>query len=500
MAISQLELEFILQYGGVFNNPLLGTGSGNSGSGTSGGTTGNSTSGDGGGDAAQEPPFEIIKTNERTYYIDKDGHVWTPRDGEYGQLILVPGIPANEGFTDTGSDWIIVPPSSGSGKILEGPYGGVEASTGDPWPGGPIQNHTWDEAPWWRPGDWPLDVWSVGVPDKAWDSSHIPFFMIEPMDPNEPFPFPGDWDWKNNGSEPNHSGENSDGVRTGMMIVPIRSGLSVGIKTTLGTSGDDRIVGQGMLLGDAGNDVISGSASADVINGGIGNDVLSGGAGADTLNGGDGVDTLVYGDAEGALVDLRTGYTAGQAAGDVISNIENVVGGAGHDTVYGSDDANELNGQGGNDILAGADGNDTLWGGNGNDWLEGGSGDDLLAGGAGDDRLVGGAGNDALHGEAGRDVFVFESALNAATNVDWIADFSVAEDWIGLSRSVFGGFGASVALAVGAGATAATAQVVYDSATGALSYDADGTGGLAQVKFAQLSAGLALSAANFVLI
>jgi len=270
-----------------------------------------------------------------------------------------------------------------------------------------------------------------------------------------------------------------------------------------GQAGDDLIgggAGNDTLWGGAGHDALYGDDGNDYVAGGSGNDVIQGGAGADTLDGGEGVDTLVYGGADGALVDLRTGYTAGQAAGDVISGFENVVGGSGNDTVYGSSDANELNGQGGNDILAGADGNDTLWGAAGNDWLEGGNGNDLLAGGTGDDRLVGGAGNDALHGEAGRDVFVFESTLNAATNVDWIADFSVAEDWIGLSRSVFGGFGASVALAVGAGATAATAQVVYDSATGALSYDADGTGGLAQVKFAQLSAGLALSAANFVLI
>ncbi|WP_162820215.1 calcium-binding protein, partial [Microvirga calopogonii] len=225
-----------------------------------------------------------------------------------------------------------------------------------------------------------------------------------------------------------------------------------------------------------------------------------GGAGADTLSGGDGTDTLVYGGADGALVDLRTGYTAGQAAGDVISGFENVLGGSGNDTVYGSAEANELNGQGGNDILAGADGHDTLWGGAGNDWLEGGSGDDLVAGGAGDDRLVGGAGNDVLHGEAGRDTFVFESALNATSNVDRIADFAVAEDWIGLSRSVFGGFGASVSLVIGTAATANNAaQVVYDSATGALFYDPDGASPAAQVKFAQLAAGLALTSANFVL-
>ncbi|MGO4527389.1 calcium-binding protein, partial [Microvirga sp. 2MCAF35] len=173
-----------------------------------------------------------------------------------------------------------------------------------------------------------------------------------------------------------------------------------------------------------------------------------------------------------------------------------VVGGSGNDTVYGSADANELNGQDGNDILAGADGADTLWGGNGNDWLEGGHGNDLVAGGAGDDRLIGGAGNDVLHGEAGRDLFVFESALNATSNVDVIVDFAVAEDWIGLSRGVF----SSAALTVGSGATTAGAQIVYNAATGDLSYDADGVGGAAQVKFAHLAANLGLTAANFVLL
>jgi Ca2+-binding RTX toxin-like protein len=39
--------------------------------------------------------------------------------------------------------------------------------------------------------------------------------------------------------------------------------------------------------------------------------------------------------------------------------------------------------------------------------------------------------------------------------------------------------------------------VIYNSGTGELFYDADGSGGLAQVKIAQLSSGLALSYTSF---
>ena len=50
---------------------------------------------------------------------------------------------------------------------------------------------------------------------------------------------------------------------------------------------------------------------------------------------------------------------------------------------------------------------------------------------------------------------------------------------------------------VGAGATTWAQRVIYNGSTGELFYDADGSGALAQVKIAQLSSGLALSAASF---
>ncbi len=45
-----------------------------------------------------------------------------------------------------------------------------------------------------------------------------------------------------------------------------------------------------------------------------------------------------------------------------------------------------------------------------------------------------------------------------------------------------------------------TARVLYHRATGDLLYDADGRGGTAPIQFAKLSAGLALTSADFFVI
>jgi Ca2+-binding RTX toxin-like protein len=117
--------------------------------------------------------------------------------------------------------------------------------------------------------------------------------------------------------------------------------------------------------------------------------------------------------------------------------------------------------------------------------------------------LKGGLGNDVLRGQTGLDSFQFETALGA-TNVDQVIDFSVADDSIVLENAVFTGLAAG-ALAPGAfrtGAAAADAddRIVYNSATGALLFDADGLGGAAAIQFATLSTGLALTASDFTVI
>jgi Ca2+-binding RTX toxin-like protein len=142
----------------------------------------------------------------------------------------------------------------------------------------------------------------------------------------------------------------------------------------------------------------------------------------------------------------------------------------------------------------GGDGNDDITGTLGANKIYGMRGDDIIWTGSGDDLLSGGAGNDTLRGGTGNDVFLFDRALNAATNVDLIVDFQVGAleaDKIWLDVSIFTALSVgdldSVFFTIGTAATDALDRVIYDSATGALYYDADGLGGASQIKFAQLT-------------
>ena len=101
------------------------------------------------------------------------------------------------------------------------------------------------------------------------------------------------------------------------------------------------------------------------------------------------------------------------------------------------------------------------------------------------------------------DSFAFTTALGAG-NVDWLADYSVTDDTILLENAVFTGL-AEGTLAAGAFVTGATAgeaddRIVYNSASGALLFDADGNGAGAAVQFAALAGGLALTASDFIVI
>ena len=145
-----------------------------------------------------------------------------------------------------------------------------------------------------------------------------------------------------------------------------------GNDTLSGGTGDDR------LEGGAGNDELYAGAGNDTLNGGDGNDLLIGSMGVDHLNGGSGSDTAQYASAGSSLiVDLQdANLNTGLAEGDVLTSIEHLRGGDGHDSLSGSSAGNELWGGNGNDTLLGRDGNDTLNGGKGADHLDGGSGVD----------------------------------------------------------------------------------------------------------------------------
>jgi Ca2+-binding RTX toxin-like protein len=137
------------------------------------------------------------------------------------------------------------------------------------------------------------------------------------------------------------------------------------------------------------------------------------------------------------------------------------------------------------------------------DTIVGSNGDDYLYGRDGNDLLIGGKGNDNLEGQGGTDTFSFNTYNQG---VDIISDFDTTGELIQVSAAGFGGgLVAGTLLAsqftIGSGATTDAQRFIYDSSTGGLFFDKDGSGGaFTQVQFAQLNAGVSLSEANFVIV
>ncbi|MEH2135495.1 beta strand repeat-containing protein [Nostoc sp.] len=289
---------------------------------------------------------------------------------------------------------------------------------------------------------------------------------------------------------------------------------------------------------------ISDTAYDDNIVGSNGNDTfyISRG-GNDTIDGGRGNDYLgldYYDSAAGITTTFDTSTNIGLITAGTNSvtykNIEqlsimgtdyndNIVGNNGNDTISGDQYGNDtFKGGAGDDylsvlassgdkILDGGDGNDILTASNalGNNTLIGGNGDDIITGGAGNDILIGGYGNDTLYGGdtiyAGNpnptDTFAFNSYNEG---VDTIFNLNTNYGLIQVSADGFGG-GLSIGslqtnqFTLGTSATTSNQRFIYNSATGALFFDQDGSAaGFTQVKFAQLSTGLSLTNNNFVVV
>ncbi len=158
-------------------------------------------------------------------------------------------------------------------------------------------------------------------------------------------------------------------------------------------------------------------------------------------------------------------------------------------TIYGDDRDNFIVGNKGNDRLIGYGGNDTL------------------IGGAGDDTLTGIFGNNMLTGGSGSDTFVLslrpEYVGGPSTGKDVITDFTVGQDILEIdfyslgmySEGLFDENGALIAEAfnIESAATTAAHRILYNSGSGALVFDPDGTGELVQTRIATLSPGLSLT-------
>jgi Ca2+-binding RTX toxin-like protein len=129
--------------------------------------------------------------------------------------------------------------------------------------------------------------------------------------------------------------------------------------------------------------------------------------------------------------------------------------------------------------------NDALTGSAGADSLNGGAGNDFLSGGGGNDTLEGGVGQDSLNGGAGLDSFVFRQAPPAG-GVDFITDFTSGSDRLLFDNAAFTALGADGAFTAGDGrflagpgrssAADANDRLMYDTTSGTLWYDADGSG------------------------
>ena len=153
------------------------------------------------------------------------------------------------------------------------------------------------------------------------------------------------------------------------------------------------------------NDTLSGSGLKEIFIGGAGADVTDGRAGFDSA--------FYITSTTGVSINLQTQINqGGDAEGDVLLNIEHVLGSHFNDVLVGDTGVNYLEGGLGNDVIDGGDGNDFLYGGL-TSWIEpfkvdssaNGPQADILYGGGGNDTIVTAASDEGTqaYGEAGSD-------------------------------------------------------------------------------------------------
>jgi Ca2+-binding RTX toxin-like protein len=204
------------------------------------------------------------------------------------------------------------------------------------------------------------------------------------------------------------------------------------------------------LGGSRYDDELYGNDHANQLSGMEGNDVINGGGGADQIDGGDGIDTVSYeGSPEGVYVSLMADAINfhGDAAGDELHNIENLIGSIYADSLFGDDGDNVLNGLDGENTLYGYGGNDVVWGGKDHDVMSGGDGTDVLKGFGGDDWLFGGDLADTMWGGTGDDLYevndpgdvVMEFAGEGTDTVDASINYTLGDNVENLVLANIGG-------------------------------------------------------------
>ena len=301
------------------------------------------------------------------------------------------------------------------------------------------------------------------------------------------------------------------------------------------------------IIGTAGVNTIIGAAGLDVMAGGGGNDFYRAEEAGDVIleNAGAGFDSVYVALSLGSYT-LRAGSEVEllSAIDPTASVAMNLTGNEFGQTIIGTAGVNTLIGGGGLDTLAGGGGNDFYRveeagdvvlenAGGGFDSvyavashaLRAGSEVELLSainpassgamdltgnefantiiGTNGANTLNGLGGSDVLQAHGGADSFAFTTALGTG-NIDAILGFSSTDDTILLDDAVFAGLALGAlsagAFVTGTGAQDADDRIIYNSSTGALYFDADGTGAGAAVQFATLNGAPALNASDFQVI
>ena len=253
-------------------------------------------------------------------------------------------------------------------------------------------------------------------------------------------------------------------------------------------AGNDRFTGSANKESDGVN--VFGDSGNDTLNGTSDDDTLDGGSGTDSLVGGSGADLYVVDSVTDIAIETKPGVSSDNPGDTVqttlaqytlLKNFEDLIyTGTAAFTGTGNSAANSMNG---------------------------GTKADVLNGAGGSDKIFGGLGADTLIGGGGADIFVFDTAPGSG-NFDLLSNFNVVDDTIWLAKNGAGLFNAFDGGALsadkfriyGSGPVDSNDRILYDSATGKIFYDADGSGAGAKLLFATVTVGTALTAADFAVI
>src|SRR5262245_11401915 len=261
-----------------------------------------------------------------------------------------------------------------------------------------------------------------------------------------------------------------------------------GDTTLFGGAGNDTLFGFDELNGEDGDDLLHADPSAALpMNGGAGNDTVWNFDLNDTVDGGAGSDTVLVFEQRPLLINLAAGTMTDKtgAISASLLNVENI------DRLQQEVDGRDDHTYFFDDYLIGSDANNDLRAGSGNDTVDGGLGNDTLTTGAFDD-----------------DVMTFSSAP-ASANADVILGFHSGGTHLQLELAAYSNLGArgnfvsgDARFAANAAGTAqdASDRVIYNTGTGQLWYDADGSGAGAAQLIATLQGAPALAATDIAAV